>query len=94
MPINVGSLRRLLKSKLPYIDRNIDALVSVIRRSMQNAAAFEPIVQSLRESRRETVRDFIMLFCIDRLISLFIFFDRVILTLFFFVCVSSVYFNI
>uniref|UniRef100_A0A1J3HPW1 Exosome component 10 n=1 Tax=Noccaea caerulescens TaxID=107243 RepID=A0A1J3HPW1_NOCCA len=57
MPINVGSLRRLLKSKLPYIDRNIDALVSVIRRSMQNAAAFEPIVQSLKESRRETVAE-------------------------------------
>ncbi|KFK35633.1 hypothetical protein AALP_AA4G016400 [Arabis alpina] len=55
MPINVGKLRRLLKSKHIYIDRNIDAVVSVIRRSMQNAAAFEPVVQSLKECRHGTV---------------------------------------
>lgn len=56
MPINVGKLRRLLKSKHLYIERNIDAVISVIRRSMQNAAAFEPVVQSLKEWRHGTVR--------------------------------------
>lgn len=56
MPINVGKLRRLLKSKLPYIERNVDAVISVIRRSMQNAAAFEPVVQSLKTWHPRTVR--------------------------------------
>lgn len=56
MPINVGKLRRLLKSKLPYIERNVDAVISVIRRSMQNAAAFEPVVQSLKTWHPGTVR--------------------------------------
>ncbi|XP_009119401.1 protein RRP6-like 2 isoform X3 [Brassica rapa] len=55
MPINVGKLRRLLKSKLPYIERNVDAVISVIRRSMQNAAAFEPVVQSLKTWHPGTV---------------------------------------
>ncbi|KAF8112094.1 hypothetical protein N665_0067s0015 [Sinapis alba] len=55
MPINVGKLRRLLKSKLPYIERNVDAVISVIRRSMQNAAAFEPVVQSLKSWHPGTV---------------------------------------
>ncbi|AEE33102.1 Protein RRP6-like 1 [Arabidopsis thaliana] len=55
MPIVVAQLRRLLKSKLPYLERNFDAVISVIRRSMQNAAAFEPVVQSLKDRRPETV---------------------------------------
>ncbi|XP_010515278.1 PREDICTED: protein RRP6-like 1 isoform X2 [Camelina sativa] len=55
MPINVGQLRRLLKSKHPYIERNFDAVISVIRRAMQNAAAFEPVVQSLKDWRPGTV---------------------------------------
>ncbi|CAN6990039.1 hypothetical protein IGI04_002415 [Brassica rapa subsp. trilocularis] len=55
MPINVGKLRRLLKLKLPYIERNVDAVISVIRRSMQNAAAFEPVVQSLKTWHPGTV---------------------------------------
>ncbi|XP_010467497.1 PREDICTED: protein RRP6-like 1 isoform X4 [Camelina sativa] len=54
MPINVGQLRRLLKSKHPYIERNFDAVISVIRRAMQNAAAFEPVVQSLKDWRPGT----------------------------------------
>lgn len=56
MPITTAQLRRLLKSKHPYIERNFDAVISVIRRSMQNAAAFEPVVQSLKDGRPETVR--------------------------------------
>ncbi|KAG7585614.1 3'-5' exonuclease domain [Arabidopsis thaliana x Arabidopsis arenosa] len=55
MPITTAQLRRLLKSKHPYIERNFDAVISVIRRSMQNAAAFEPVVQSLKDWRPETV---------------------------------------
>ncbi|XP_013733239.2 protein RRP6-like 1 isoform X4 [Brassica napus] len=57
MPINVGKLRRLFKSKLPYIERNVDAVISVIRRSMQNAAAFEPVVQSLKTWHPGTVEN-------------------------------------
>lgn len=55
MPISVGKLRRLLNSKHPYIERNFDAVVSVIRQSMLKAASFEPVVQSLKEQRLGTV---------------------------------------
>ncbi|KAL1199247.1 Protein RRP6-like 1 [Cardamine amara subsp. amara] len=57
MPINVGKLRRLLKSKHPYIERNFDAVVSVIRKSMLKASTFEPVVQSLQEQRLRTISE-------------------------------------
>ncbi|XP_023643594.1 protein RRP6-like 1 isoform X2 [Capsella rubella] len=57
MPFYVGQLRRLLKSKHPYIERNFDAVISLIRQSMLKAAAFEPVVQSLRDCRPATVDD-------------------------------------
>ncbi|KAK4382125.1 protein RRP6-like 2 [Sesamum angolense] len=41
MPLTTNQLRRVLKSKHPYIDRNLGSVVSIIRHSIQNAAAFE-----------------------------------------------------
>ncbi|XP_010550642.1 PREDICTED: protein RRP6-like 2 isoform X2 [Tarenaya hassleriana] len=55
MPVTTSKLRRLLKSRHLYIERNIDSVISVIRQSMQNASAFEATVQSLKEGRLETV---------------------------------------
>ncbi|KAF5799371.1 putative ribonuclease D [Helianthus annuus] len=49
MPVTPGKLRHLLKSKLPYIERNLGAVVSIIRHSMQNAVAFEPVAKKLKE---------------------------------------------
>ncbi|KAI7736778.1 hypothetical protein M8C21_016425, partial [Ambrosia artemisiifolia] len=49
MPVTPGKLRHVLKSKLPYIERNLGAVVSIIRHSMQNAVAFEPVAKKLKE---------------------------------------------
>uniref|UniRef100_A0A1J3KA74 Exosome component 10 n=1 Tax=Noccaea caerulescens TaxID=107243 RepID=A0A1J3KA74_NOCCA len=57
MPVSVNKLRRMLKSKHPYIERNVDSVVSVIRQSMQNCAAFESAAQSLKEGAPVTVMD-------------------------------------
>ncbi|KAK0600373.1 hypothetical protein LWI29_014363 [Acer saccharum] len=53
MPLTPNKLRRLLKSKHPYIERNLGSVVSIIRDSMQNAAAFEATAQHLKEGRTE-----------------------------------------
>ncbi|XWS58558.1 hypothetical protein CRYUN_Cryun08bG0044400 [Craigia yunnanensis] len=51
MPITANKLRRLLKSKHPYVELNLGAVVSIIRHSMQNAVAFEAAAQQLRTGR-------------------------------------------
>ncbi|XP_022718840.1 protein RRP6-like 2 isoform X2 [Durio zibethinus] len=51
MPVTASKLRRLLKSKHPYVERNLGAVVSIIKHSMQNAVAFEAAVQQLRMGR-------------------------------------------
>lgn len=55
MPVSVGKLRRMLKSKHPYIERNVDSVVSVIRQSVQNYAAFESAALSLKDATPGTV---------------------------------------
>ncbi|KAG7543483.1 HRDC domain [Arabidopsis thaliana x Arabidopsis arenosa] len=57
MPVSVGKLRRMLKSKHPYIERNVDSVVSVIRQSIQNSAAFESAALSLKDVSPVTVMD-------------------------------------
>ncbi|KAG2325319.1 hypothetical protein Bca52824_008047 [Brassica carinata] len=57
MPVSVGKLRRLLKSKHPYIERNVDSVVSLIKHSMQNCAAFESAALSLKDASPGTVMD-------------------------------------
>lgn len=56
MPVTHSKLRRLLKSKHPYIERNLGSVVSIIRDSLQNASAFEAVAQQLKEERMEIVR--------------------------------------
>ncbi|XVF42600.1 hypothetical protein PTKIN_Ptkin01aG0377000 [Pterospermum kingtungense] len=51
MPITASKLRRLLKTKHPYVERNLGAVVSIIKHSMQNAVGFEAAVQQLRMGR-------------------------------------------
>ncbi|CAH8362304.1 unnamed protein product [Eruca vesicaria subsp. sativa] len=57
MPVSVSKLRRLLKSKHPYIERNVDSVVSLIKHSMQNCAAFESAALSLKDASPGTVMD-------------------------------------
>ncbi|XVE62512.1 hypothetical protein DITRI_Ditri06bG0123600 [Diplodiscus trichospermus] len=51
MPVTASKLRRLLKSKHPYVERNLGAVITIIRHSMQNAVAFEAAAQQLRMGR-------------------------------------------
>ncbi|KAE8713430.1 Polynucleotidyl transferase [Hibiscus syriacus] len=51
MPATAHKLRRLLKSKHPYVEQNLGVLVSIIRQSMQNAVAFEAAAQQLKMGR-------------------------------------------
>ncbi|KAJ0255042.1 Protein RRP6-like 2 [Hirschfeldia incana] len=57
MPVTVFKLRRLLKSKHPYIERNVDSVVSLIKHSIQNCAAFESAALSLKDASPGTVMD-------------------------------------
>lgn len=49
MPFTPSKLRRLVKSKHPYVEHNLDTVVSIIRHSVQNAPAFEAAAQQLKE---------------------------------------------
>ncbi|KAL2503188.1 Polynucleotidyl transferase [Forsythia ovata] len=53
MPLTSSKLRWLLKSKLPYVERNLGSVVSIIRHSIQNAHAFEETAKYLQEKRLE-----------------------------------------
>lgn len=44
-----------MKSKHPYVERNLGAVVSIIRQSVQNSAAYEAAVELLKERRLELV---------------------------------------
>ncbi|RDX74405.1 Protein RRP6-like 2, partial [Mucuna pruriens] len=50
MPVIISNLRRIVgKSKLPYVERNLDVIVNIVRHSMQNPAAFEEAALRLKE---------------------------------------------
>ncbi|KAJ7971932.1 Protein RRP6-like 2 [Quillaja saponaria] len=54
MPVTTSKLRRLVKSKHPYVDRNLDTVVSIVRHSIQNATAFEAAAEYLKLGRIAT----------------------------------------
>ena len=56
MPVTTSQLRRLVRSKHPYIEQNLGSVVSIIRNSMQNATAFEATAEQLKEGRIAMVR--------------------------------------
>ena len=56
MPITPSKLRWLLKSKHPYVERNLGSVVNIIKHAIVYAAAFEPAAQRLKEGRSQTVR--------------------------------------
>ncbi|KAI7746260.1 hypothetical protein M8C21_000425, partial [Ambrosia artemisiifolia] len=53
MPVTTGKLRHLLKSRHPYVELNLGSIVGIIKRSMQNGAAFEPVAKKLKEEHIE-----------------------------------------
>ncbi|XP_047161120.1 protein RRP6-like 2 isoform X1 [Vigna umbellata] len=57
IPLTTSKLRRLVKSKHPYVEHNLDTVVSIIRHSIQNAAAFEEASQLLKEAQAAAALD-------------------------------------
>eukprot|EP00268_Persea_americana_P045801 TRINITY_DN46934_c0_g1_i10.p1 TRINITY_DN46934_c0_g1~~TRINITY_DN46934_c0_g1_i10.p1 ORF type:complete len:933 (-),score=208.21 TRINITY_DN46934_c0_g1_i10:546-3344(-) len=50
-PVTSGKLRLLVKSKHPFVERNLGPVVNIIRSSIQNAAAFECASEQLKKGR-------------------------------------------
>lgn len=55
-PDTTSKLRRLVKSKHPYVEHNLSPVLSIIRHSIQNAAAYEAIAEHLKVGLKEIVR--------------------------------------
>ncbi|KAK1296505.1 hypothetical protein QJS10_CPB15g02138 [Acorus calamus] len=53
VPLTTGKLKRLVKSKNSYVERNLGSVISVIRSSIENAAAFESISEQIKKWRIE-----------------------------------------
>ncbi|XP_021755991.1 protein RRP6-like 2 isoform X2 [Chenopodium quinoa] len=51
MPLTTSKLRHLVKSKHPYVERNLGSVVNIIRHAVQNASSFEAVAQQLKEAR-------------------------------------------
>ncbi|KAE9619820.1 hypothetical protein Lal_00040436 [Lupinus albus] len=54
MPVTTTKLRRLVKSKHPFVERNLDTVLNIIKHSIQNAAAFEEAALQLKEGNAST----------------------------------------
>ncbi|CAL0317147.1 unnamed protein product [Lupinus luteus] len=57
MPVTTIKLLRLVKSKHPFVERNLDSVLDIIKHSIQNAAAFEEAAQQLSEGNASTSSD-------------------------------------
>ncbi|XP_073149727.1 LOW QUALITY PROTEIN: protein RRP6-like 2 [Henckelia pumila] len=57
MPVTASKLRHVLRSKHPYIERNIGSVVSIIKHAIRNASAFEEAVEQLKARRLEMVNE-------------------------------------
>nr|GME08732.1 protein RRP6-like 2 [Ipomoea batatas] len=53
MPLAGNKLRRFVKSKHPYVEHNLSAVISIIRHSIQNSAAYEAAAKQLKERHME-----------------------------------------
>ncbi|KAK7302913.1 hypothetical protein RJT34_13810 [Clitoria ternatea] len=49
MPVTTSKLQLLSKSKHIYVEKNLNALVNIIRHSIQKAAEFEEVTDLLKE---------------------------------------------
>ncbi|KAF9591239.1 hypothetical protein IFM89_003190 [Coptis chinensis] len=53
MPVTAGKLRPLVRCRHPYVERNLGSVVSIIKRSIANASAFESVAEQLQQARTE-----------------------------------------
>ncbi|XP_043725821.1 protein RRP6-like 2 [Telopea speciosissima] len=57
MPLNAGKLRRLVRSKHPYVERNLGSVLNIIKSSIQDASAFESAAEQLKKGHLEIASD-------------------------------------
>ncbi|KAF1879637.1 hypothetical protein Lal_00033295 [Lupinus albus] len=57
IPVTTTKLLRLVKSKHPFVERNLDSVLDIIKHSIQDAAAFEEAAQQLSEGNASTSSD-------------------------------------
>ncbi|XP_042490266.1 protein RRP6-like 2 isoform X3 [Macadamia integrifolia] len=57
MPLNAGKLRRLVRSKHSYVERNLSSVLNIIENSIQNAASFETAAEQLKKGQLERASD-------------------------------------
>lgn len=55
MPQTSGSLRRLVKSKHQYVERNLNTVLKIIKNAIANSSAFEDIAVELRKKHLESL---------------------------------------
>ncbi|GAB4857231.1 hypothetical protein Ancab_015138 [Ancistrocladus abbreviatus] len=53
MPVTAGRLRRLVRSKHSFVERNLGSVIQIIRHSIQNSSAFEAVAKQLKEVQTE-----------------------------------------
>ncbi|WOG91029.1 hypothetical protein DCAR_0310277 [Daucus carota subsp. sativus] len=53
MPLTTSSLHQLVKLKHPYVESQLDSVVSIIQHCVQNASAYEVVAKQLKEAYTE-----------------------------------------
>ncbi|WOK91587.1 protein RRP6-like 2 isoform X1 [Canna indica] len=55
IPLTSGKLRRLVKSKHPFVERHLNSVLAIIRNSIAISTAFEGIAEKLKEKQLEAI---------------------------------------
>lgn len=55
MPTDTGHLKRIVKSKYPFVERSLDDIVYTIWNALEYSYAFEGIAEQLKKERLEQV---------------------------------------
>jgi exosome complex exonuclease RRP6 len=55
MPTDTAHLKRIVKSKYPFVERNLDDIAYTIWNALEYSYAFEGIAEQLKKERSEQV---------------------------------------
>jgi hypothetical protein len=55
MPTDVGHLKRIVKSKYPYVESNLELIAYTVWNALEYSYAFEGIAEQLKKERLEQV---------------------------------------
>ena len=51
MPTTTEDLRRIVKTKYPFVEDNFDIILDIVWNATQNSSAFEAIAEQLKKAR-------------------------------------------